>query len=145
MQKVKTFVRGDDEDEGGPAGAHGDDFDTVTDEAMRWASLADKTTVAEFRDEAGVVNEFALLFHVRKAFPLHYMVFRQTASHLPHEGNTEQLFSRSGALSDDNGKMDPVRPQSGPPSASTTRRTHHRGRRFWSATCSSSERGARPR
>ena len=32
-----------------------------------------------------------------------------TASHLPHEGNSEQLFSRSGALSDDNGKMDPAR------------------------------------
>ena len=35
------------------------------------------------------------------------IVFKQTASHLPHEGNTEQLFSRSGALSDDNGKMAP--------------------------------------
>ena len=34
---------------------------------------------------------------------------KQTASHLPHEGNSEQLFSRSGALSDDNGKMDPAR------------------------------------
>ena len=33
----------------------------------------------------------------------------QTASHIPHEGNSEQLFSRSGALSDDNGKMDPAR------------------------------------
>ena len=28
---------------------------------------------------------------------------------LPHEANSEQLFSRSGALSDDNGKMDPHR------------------------------------
>ena len=44
-------------------------------------------------------------YHVRKSFPLHYQVFKQTASHLPHEGNSEQLFSRSGALSDDNGKM----------------------------------------
>ena len=96
-----------DEDEGGGA-AHGEDYDTVTDEAARWASL-DKTTVGEYRDEAGIVNEFALLFHVRKAFPLHYIVFRQTASHLPHEGNSEQLFSRSGALSDDNGRMDPAR------------------------------------
>ena len=34
---------------------------------------------------------------------------KQTASHIPHEGNSEQLFSRSGALSDDNGKMDPAR------------------------------------
>ena len=43
------------------------------------------------------------------SFPLHYVVFKQTASHLPHEGNSEQLFSRSGALSDDNAKMDPTR------------------------------------
>ena len=46
---------------------------------------------------------------MRNQFPLHYIVFKQTASHLPHEGNTEQLFSRAGALSDDNGKMDPWR------------------------------------
>jgi hypothetical protein len=31
------------------------------------------------------------------------------ASHLPHEGNSEQLFSRTGALSDNDGKMDPTR------------------------------------
>ena len=29
--------------------------------------------------------------------------------HVTHEGNSEQLFSRSGDLSDDNGKMDPAR------------------------------------
>ena len=80
----------------------------MTDEAERWANL-DKKTIREFRDDAGIVNEFALIYHVRKAFPLHYTVFKQTASHLPHEGNSEQLFSRSGALSDDNGKMDPAR------------------------------------
>ena len=28
---------------------------------------------------------------------------------LPHEANTEQLFSLAGNLSDDNGKMDPAR------------------------------------
>ena len=55
------------------------------------------------------MNEFALIYCVRSSFPLHYIVFKQTASHLPHEGNSEQLFSRSGALSDDNGKMDPAR------------------------------------
>ena len=31
------------------------------------------------------------------------------SSHLPHEANTEQLFSLAGNLSDDNGKMDPYR------------------------------------
>ena len=84
------------------------DTDTVTAEAARWAEL-DKKTIGEFRDGEGIVNEFALMYHVRNSFPLHYIVFKQTASHIPHEGNSEQLFSRSGALSDDNGKMDPAR------------------------------------
>ena len=66
-------------------------------------------TIDQFKDKEKIVNEFALLYHVRKSFPLHYIVFKQTASHLPHEGNSEQLFSRAGFLSDDNGKMDPAR------------------------------------
>ena len=57
----------------------------------------------------GIVNEFALLYELRSKFPLHYTVFKQTASHLPHEGNSEQLFSRSGMLSDNNGRGDPAR------------------------------------
>ena len=62
-----------------------------------------------YADQDGIVNEFALVYHLRQSFPLHYIVFKQTASHLPHEGNSEQLFSRSGALSENNGKMDPHR------------------------------------
>jgi hypothetical protein len=84
------------------------DSDTVMDEVDRWSKL-DKVTIKEFRDDAGIVNEFALLCKLRGAFPLHYTVFKQTAAHIPHEGNSEQLFSRSGALSDSNGKMDPAR------------------------------------
>ena len=82
------------------------EYDTVTGEATRWAAL-DPKIIRKFRDEEGIVNEFALVYHLRQSFPLHFIVFKQTASHIPHEGNTEQLFSRSGALSDDNGKMDP--------------------------------------
>jgi hypothetical protein len=85
----------------------GDDFDTVTDEAQRWSSL-DKATILKHTDSAGIVNEFALLYDLRTSFPLHYIVFKQTASHLPHEGNSEQLFSRTGNLSDDNSRMDPA-------------------------------------
>jgi len=85
-----------------------DTTDPVTEEAARWAAL-DKKIIREHKDDEGIVNEFALMYHVRQSFPLHYIVFKQTASHLPHEGNSEQLFSRSGALSDDNGKMDPHR------------------------------------
>ena len=72
----------------------------MTDEATRWADI-DKKTILQFRDEAGIVDEFALMYHVRCSFPLHFIVFKQTASHLPHEVNSlsEQLFSRSGALS----------------------------------------------
>ena len=46
----------------------------------------------EYRDDDGIVNEFALVYHLRQSFPLHFIVFKQTASHLPHEGNSEQLF-----------------------------------------------------
>ena len=95
-----------DDEEATPAEAA--DFDTVTDEAARWAAL-EKHVIREYRDDAGIVNEFALMYHLRNSFPLHYIAFKQTASHISHEGNSEQLFSRSGALSDDNGKMDPAR------------------------------------
>ena len=81
-------------------------FDTVTDEVERWSTL-EKNIIREYRDDSGVLNEFALIYTLRNSFPLHYILFKQTASHLPHEGNSEQLFSRAGALSDDNGKMDP--------------------------------------
>ena len=80
----------------------------MTDEAERWKTL-DKATVREFRDAEGLVNEFALIYKLRQTFPLHYIVFKQVASRLGHEANSEQLFSRSGELSDDNGKMDPHR------------------------------------
>ena len=57
----------------------------------------------------GIINEFAILYHARNQFPLHYIVLKQTASHIPHEGNSEQIFSRSGALSDEKGKLDAER------------------------------------
>jgi hypothetical protein len=49
-----------------------------------------------------VLNEFAMMYSIRDSFPLHYTIFKQYASHLPHEANVEQLFSRSGNLSDPN-------------------------------------------
>ena len=87
-------------------------MDTVTEKAERWSKL-DKAIVKKFRDDDGIVNEFALLYELRSKLPLHWIVFKQTASHLPAPARGEygarQLFSRSGALSDDNGKMDPAR------------------------------------
>eukprot|EP00966_Prymnesium_polylepis_P291719 6737728-Prymnesium_polylepis.1 len=35
---------------------------------------------------------------VRDSCALHYTVFKQYASHLPHEANVEQLFLRSGNI-----------------------------------------------
>ena len=82
--------------------------DGVLDEVERWKNL-DKVTIREFRDTEGLLNEFALLHKLRHTFPLHVIVFKQVSSHLAHEANSEQLFSRSGMLSDDNGCMDPAR------------------------------------
>ena len=70
-----------DDEEATPAEAA--DFDTVTDEAARWAAL-EKHVIREYRDDAGIVNEFALMYHLRNSFPLHYIAFKQTASHIPH-------------------------------------------------------------
>ena len=69
-----------------PLSAKGEtaDFDTVTDEISRWATL-DQTQIDEFLDKEGIVNEFALLYKLRNKFPLHYIVFKQVSSHLPHE------------------------------------------------------------
>ena len=33
---------------------------------------------------------------------MHYIVFKQCASHLPHEANVEQIFSLAGKLADPN-------------------------------------------
>ena len=59
-----------------------------------------------FVDDKGLLNEFAMMYALRERFPLHYVVFRQTSSHLPHEANVEQVFSRAGLLSDPN--LDPA-------------------------------------
>ena len=46
-----------------------------------------------------------MMWALRELFPLHFIVFKQTACHLSHETNVEQVFSRAGNLSDPN--MDP--------------------------------------
>ena len=49
-----------------------------------------------------------MMWELRKRFPLHFIVFKQTACHLSHEANVEQVYSRAGNLSDPN--MDPEYP-----------------------------------
>ena len=71
-------------------------------EVERWKAIS-LETINSFKDkETGMINEFAFIWDTRKDFPIHYFVFRQTASHLPHEGNVEQIFSLGGRLSDPN-------------------------------------------
>ena len=43
-----------------------------------------------------------MMWALRESFPLHFIVFKQTACHLPHEANVEQVCSRAGLLSDPN-------------------------------------------
>ena len=78
------------------------DCDDVAIEVERWKSIS-LETLSHYRDtETGMINEFAFMWAVRKQYPLHFFVFKQTASHLPHEGNVEQIFSLGGRISDPN-------------------------------------------
>jgi hypothetical protein len=52
--------------------------------------------------EDGLLNEFKMMWELRESFPLHFTVFKQTACHLSHEANVEQVFSRAGLLVDPN-------------------------------------------
>jgi hypothetical protein len=81
-----------------------DGFDLVVDEIERWKRLS-PDAYAQFFDDGGLLNEFAMMWALRDSFPLHFRVFKQIACHLPHEANVEQVFSRAGNLSDPN--MDP--------------------------------------
>ena len=79
-------------------------FDPVMEEIDRWNHLSSDVW-ASFIDGDGLLNEFEMMWSLRERFPLHLVVFKRTACHLPHEANVEQVFSRAGNLSDPN--MDP--------------------------------------
>ena len=79
--------------------------DPVLDELKRWEGMGLKE-YSQFISEDGLLNEFAMMWALREAFPLHYVVFKQTACYLPHEANVEQIFSRAGLLTDPN--LDPA-------------------------------------
>ena len=76
----------------------------MVDEAKRWESLAQEH-YQPFIGEDGLLNEFAMMWALRERFPLHLIVFKQTACGVPHEGGVENLFSRAGLLSDPNMPM----------------------------------------
>ena len=64
-------------------------FDAVGIEVERFKYLAPEE-VQPFVRKDGLLDEFKLLYHFRHRFPLHFMVFKQTASHILHEANVEQ-------------------------------------------------------
>ena len=68
--------------------------------AMRWprrSSAGTSSPPSRYHDEDGLLNEFEMMWALRDRFPLHLVVFKQMASHLAHEANVEQVFSRAGS------------------------------------------------
>ena len=90
-----------EEDEETTTAADQGDFDVIIDEIKRWGFVT-PDELKEFRCSDGLLNEFKMMWRLRHRFPLHYVVFKQLACHLPHEANVEQYFSRAGNLSDPN-------------------------------------------
>ena len=57
---------------------------------------------AHFMEGDGLLNDFKMMWALSESYPLHFIIFKQYACHLPHEANVEQVFSRAGLLSDPN-------------------------------------------
>ena len=88
----------DGNDDGNDSGGVGSGDDEVAIEVERWKVIS-LETINTFKDkETGMINEFAFMWAKRKDFPLHFFVFKQTASHLPHEGNYRPRRSRAAGL-----------------------------------------------
>ena len=83
--------------------ASGDESDAVVHEADAWAGLGQDRLSPFFRAN-GLLDEFKFFSSaaIKKEFPLHVIVFRQTSCHLGHEGNVESSFSTVKALDDPN-------------------------------------------
>jgi hypothetical protein len=47
-----------------------------------------------------------MLWDLKDSLPLHFIIFKQCASHLAHEANVEQIFSLAGKLADPNLKVE---------------------------------------
>jgi hypothetical protein len=67
---------GDDDDEPSP-GSTGAGSDRVVNEVKGWEALS-KDRCQPFKSPStGLLDEFALLFALRREFPLHFFVFKQ--------------------------------------------------------------------
>lgn len=71
------------------------------DEALQWRMIP-RATIKKHTNERHMVDEFALVSSLREQFPLHYIVFQQSASHLAAESETEDVFSLCKGVSDHN-------------------------------------------
>ena len=74
-----------------PARTEDDGFDPVMEEVERWARLP-RADYAAYYDKDGLLNEFEIMWVLRDKFPLHFIVFKQTACHLAHVANVEQVL-----------------------------------------------------
>jgi hypothetical protein len=74
------------------AAADEETVDNMLDELRRWEDKGLKE-YSQYIAEDGLLNEFKMMWELRKFFPLHFTVFKQTACHLAHEANVEQVFS----------------------------------------------------
>ena len=83
-------------DTGQPMGAHG------IAATANWGHPRADRPFTRRTSASDLLNEFEMMWALRERFPLHYIVFKQTACHLAHEANVEQVFSRAGNLSDPN-------------------------------------------
>ena len=103
---VKSAAAEDGDEEMLQARAANTGFDPVVDEIERWARVPPEHYDSFYDDDGQLLNEFEMMWSLRERFPLHFFVFKQVASHLAHEANVEQVFSRAGGLSDPN--IDPL-------------------------------------
>ena len=81
-------------DETGPTLAAGGQYDPVIVELERYAYLASEL-LKPFIKSDGMLYHFKMLWDLSDRFPLHYIVFKQISSHLPHEANVEEYFLRA--------------------------------------------------
>ena len=73
----------------------------VDAEIKLWEKM-DPALISKHVGSDGILDEFALVSDIEDVMPLHYLLFRMCAAHLPHEANSESTFFRAGMLSDPN-------------------------------------------
>ena len=62
-------------------------LDPVLEERRRWDGMGAREYARFFDNKTGLLNEFQMMWALRHEYPLHYILFRQTACHMSHEGN----------------------------------------------------------